>query len=95
MGNGSISFYIPLMVSTTFKLQGIPSDNKFIVSTDSLVADPFLDTFSWVRCQWVAHLDGDGCIHPADKGLSWDGIISGLSGTRCAEGACGVYMSRD
>ena len=35
------------------------------------------------------------CIHPGDRGLSWDGMISGLSGTRGHEDACGVDMARD
>ena len=35
------------------------------------------------------------CIHPGDRRLSWDGMVSGLSGTRGAEDACGVDMARD
>ena len=35
------------------------------------------------------------CIHSGDRGLSWDGMLSGLSGTRGADDACGVDIARD
>ena len=34
-------------------------------------------------------------IPSGDKGFSWDGMFSGLAGTRVAEAACGLYMARD
>ena len=48
IANGSVSFYIPLMMSTTFKLYGIPSDsNRSLPSkrtSGGLMADvPCLD----------------------------------------------------
>ena len=35
------------------------------------------------------------CIHPGHRRLSWDGMLTGLSGTVGSVDTCGVDMARD
>ena len=87
IGNGSINFFILLNVSIILNCMGSRVITRSVQSR-----------IPWYRIHFSMHFPGSDVngwpmrvvmawVHSGDKGFSWDGMHSGLSGTRGAKDA--------